>query len=87
MNSDLQLKQHKLLTLASQLKAGKGLAVASSVIEGLLSFSSLRLFDLNISNKITNPIEVIEPSLTRNNTPTNLKGNLFLLNSTQLISI
>ena len=38
MNQDFALKQRKLLALASQLKAGKGLAVASSVIEGLMKY-------------------------------------------------
>jgi potassium/chloride transporter 4/5/6 len=34
-NDDLAPKQRKLLALASQLKAGKGLAVASSVLQGM----------------------------------------------------
>lgn len=34
-NDDLAPKQRKLLALASQLKAGKGLAVASSVLQGI----------------------------------------------------
>ena len=36
MNPDFSLKQRKLLSLASQLKAGKGLAVVSSVLQGML---------------------------------------------------
>ena len=34
MNDALVPKQRKLLALASQLKAGKGLAVASSIVKG-----------------------------------------------------
>jgi len=34
-NDDLAPKQRKLLALASHLKAGKGLAVASSVLQGI----------------------------------------------------
>jgi len=40
MNQDCALTQRKLLALASQLKAGKGLAVASSVIEGDVATSA-----------------------------------------------
>jgi potassium/chloride transporter 4/5/6 len=37
MNAYLAPKQRKLLALASQLKAGKGLAVASSILQGKLT--------------------------------------------------
>jgi len=38
MNAGLKPNNRKLLSLASQLKAGKGLAVVSSVLQGLNSF-------------------------------------------------
>lgn len=41
MNAYNTPKQRKLLALASQLKAGKGLAVASSILQGKLALSTI----------------------------------------------
>lgn len=54
MNAYHTPKQRKLLALASQLKAGKGLAVASSILQGKLPLSTAFSFPGNFLMR--NPI-------------------------------